>query len=188
MTKNIIIYDTTTGEIRRSVSCHESAIAKQVHDGESVIVDCVISNENYVIEGAPVYIPPVVPEIPEPTLDEVKVLKEKEIKAAFTAAFSSGYTTQTLPQNIKIDCNRKDLDNIRGLIEWCTLNPQKTQVEFRGFDNDQHTISAADLTTIKNELIAYGLWLYQHKWELEAEIEAALTIEEVQAVAWSCPA
>lgn len=176
--KNFIIYSIETGLISRQCSCPIEMIGIQIKPGEEYIegsCDC----ETHVVNGTPVYIPP-----PPPTIYEVKEIKTKEIKAAFEAAFFLGYTTQGLAENFKVDCRRTDLDNIRGLLEHLEGYPETTQIEFRDFNNTERVITIADLTIIKKELIAYGLWLYQNKWTKEAAIAAAETIEDVEAISW----
>jgi hypothetical protein len=45
-----------------------------------------------------------------------------------------------------------------------------------------HQLTIEELQIVINELIGYGLWLYQHKWEKEYEIDQATTIEQVNAI------
>ena len=44
--------------------------------------------------------------------------------------------------------------------------------------------SIPEAEILKKEIIAYGLSVYQKKWELEEAIKNATTIEEVEVIKW----
>ena len=50
--------------------------------------------------------------------------------------------------------------------------------------NQYHEVTITELSGIIGELVDYGLSLYQRKWELEADIAAADTVESVESVVW----
>lgn len=52
----------------------------------------------------------------------------------------------------------------------------------KGFNNDFHVVTLQELDVIIFELQAYGLWLYQHKWEKVAQIMACTTVEQIEAI------
>lgn len=93
----------------------------------------------------------------------------------------NGYTTQNLTTPIKLDSSRFDLDNFKNLMIYSQL-VNLTQVTIKDYNNEMHTISVSDLQIIINELIGYGLWLFQRKWEKEYEIDQCTTHEEVEAI------
>lgn len=47
-----------------------------------------------------------------------------------------------------------------------------------------HQVTLEDLDIIILELIAYGLWLYQRKWEVDLLIENASTEEELNSISF----
>ena len=114
-----------------------------------------------------------------PSLETLKKQKKEEINIAFTNAALNGRFTSALgfDVNARRGGIQNDLQNVETLIN---LN----QTIFRDADNTIRNVTALDLVTIKTEMQQYGLSLYQHKWALEADIEAALTEEEINAIEW----
>lgn len=114
-----------------------------------------------------------------PSLETLKKEKKEEINIAFVNAASNGRFTSALgfDVNARRSGIQNDLQNVETLI---SLN----QTIFRDADNTTRNVTALDLVTIKTEIQQHGLSLYEHKWELEADIEAALTEEEINAIEW----
>lgn len=112
---------------------------------------------------------------------ENKKLEMKEIAYDEINNGTSGYNTQYLTSNFKIDSSRFDLDNLKNLMLYSQL-VSITSITIKDYNNEMHTITVSELQTIINELIGYGLWLYQHKWEKEYEIDQCTTIEAVNAI------
>ena len=96
---------------------------------------------------------------------------------------SIGYMTQGLVNNFRVDAGRGDLDNLRNLKQYCSaINIDTTYI--KDFYNNMHQVSMQELDTIILELIAYGLWLYQRKWEVDTLIDNALTEEEINSISF----
>lgn len=55
---------------------------------------------------------------------------------------------------------------------------------FRTIDNNFHQISIEELDIMCSELQAYGLWLYQHKWEKEMEIDLVTDLIQLDLITW----
>ena len=173
----IAIYNTTTGKISRFYSGPDGHAVIQCQEQEEFYLNCP-AEATHIVNNEPVTIGP-----PPPTLGELKTTKKNEIKMYFTSAFNQGYTTKGLLTNIKLDCKRDDLVNFQSIAQYMETTNNTTTV-IKDFNNDFHQdVPLADLKTIVNELIAYGLWLYQHKWEKEAEIDAT-TEETIGSIVW----
>jgi len=89
-----------------------------------------------------------------------------------------GYTTSL---GIVVDSRTVDRDNVSALLEHMSI-ANLTQIDFRLFDNSFVTLSLADVQTVYNEIVANLVSLSQLKWSIEAEINAATTMEEVNSV------
>lgn len=116
----------------------------------------------------------LIPDI-TPTREE----KLKEIKDAFQQEQQSGHITSSF--GFEVNADDIALRNINSLIDM--LNDVDT-VQFRDYNNEFHTLTKADLITLKQEIIQYGLGLYQKKWTLEQQIEQAQTKEELEGIKW----
>ena len=110
--------------------------------------------------------------------DEIKKLVYDEIEGS-----TIGYETKGLQANIRLDAGRGDLDNLRNLKQYCQAT--STQVTFiKDFYNNMHQVTLEDLDIVILELIAYELWLYQRKWEVDLLIENASTEEELNSISF----
>ena len=70
-----------------------------------------------------------------------------------------------------------DKDNIESLI---ALNV--SPINFKDADGKFHSLTLDNLKTIRMEMIKDGLAMYQQKWTLEAKINNATTISEVEGM------
>ena len=140
--------------------------------------------------------------------NKVKLTKLNEINSAFNNAPKLGYICPSV--NIKMDCDRSDIENMNYLID--SLNFSSEQIEsmpkttpeeitayntartamdtqlaniiIKDFDNGYHSVTLDQVKTIKMDMINYGLWLYQHKWEKLSALDTATTKEQVYAIQW----
>lgn len=152
----------------------EDDIRIENHDGTIIIKEW---NESFGVK-------PTLAELEVAWLDVVKEEKKQEIKEQMYTEINSGisgYTTKYLTNNFKIDSSRFDLDNMKNLMSYAQLL-SLSEVSIKGFDNTMHQLTIEELQIVINELIGYGLWLYQHKWEKEYEIDQSTTIEQVNAI------
>jgi hypothetical protein len=166
-----------------------------VHEGTQEVMDIMSANiaeghaliEGYfpeatnIIDFLPVYIGPS-----EPTIDSYKNPKLQEIKASFEYSLIdpiSSYTTTKLSTNITVNARGRDLDNakeVRDKMEEEAI----ALMPFKCFDNTYAMLSLADVKILISELRDYGFSLYAKKWALEAQVEAATTKEEIDAINW----
>ena len=110
----------------------------------------------------------------------VKEAKIAEIRAAFTTAEANGYVESSL--GFRIDATRRSIEDIDGLIDLVSSGALPAPVTFRDYDNAYHSLTLDQLNILRLEAKGRGPVLYARKWELEAAVEAAETMEAVQAV------
>lgn len=114
---------------------------------------------------------------PKRSLEESKSEKLSEIKLAFSNEQESGHTTSSL--GFEVDATRRSKDDIESLL-FVDVFP----VRFRDYDNDFHELSKEQAEILKREIIAYGLSIYQKKWELEEAVKLAETNEALEKIKW----
>jgi len=107
------------------------------------------------------------------TIDEIKSYKLNEIKNEVDYLKQNSVITSSL--GFTVNTRREDIQNIDELI---TLGV----TSFRGADNVMHTVTATDLQTIRAEIVAEGLSLYNRKWAAEDALASATTEAEVMAI------
>jgi hypothetical protein len=118
-------------------------------------------------------------------LEYNKVLKKAEVKDSFYNMFNEGYTSSAV--NITVDfrrnLNENDLQNYQGLLQYMKLN-NVPEVPVRDYYNAMTTLTIEQLEQLVNELITYGLYLYNKKWQYEADIDACTTQEQLDLIHW----
>ena len=120
------------------------------------------------------------PEEEAQRLADAKAVKIADIKSAFAAAEANGFVDSTL--GFRIDATRRSINDIEGLIDLVSSGAMTAPVTFRGYDNTYHNLSLDQLNTLRIEAKGRGPILYAKKWELEAAVDKALTVEEVQTI------
>ena len=111
-----------------------------------------------------------------------KLAKKHEIKTRFEdELISAGVFTTT--EGWVVNARRQDLDNLKNLHEFLTLQGAST-VSVRMADNTMVEMSLSRLGQLCVELQGLGLSLYQKKWQKIAEVDTAVTVAEVNAVIW----
>jgi len=150
----------------------------------------------------------------QPTIDYLtnnwlpiaKEIKKEEIKNITLSELNdgvSGYTVKSIVNGFTINSSRSDLSNLQNLYSYtaATVTSQLKlagvtdqaqidlaiaayQITFKDFTNNFHLITLGDLASIIYELQAYVLWLYQHKWEKEQEIDAATDLIILNNISW----
>lgn len=129
---------------------------------------------------------------PAPTIAELdaqmivlyRALKKNQIKEDLYLELETGkhgYTTIGLVNNFKVDSGRNDLQNLQNLKDRL-VRLNATETVLRTYDNTFVLISTAELNTVIAELVDYVFMLYQRKWEVEAAIDAATSIEAIEAI------
>ena len=115
--------------------------------------------------------------LPEKTLEEARAAKLTELNAAFTAASENAHCQSSA--GFEIDANETANRNIEGLV--LVLKPEESTL-FRDWDNRFHEVTKEQLETMRKEIVVNSQRLYQTKWQIEAAIEAAETVGELDAI------
>lgn len=115
-------------------------------------------------------------------LPELKKSKKEQILKEFQQATSDSIMHSTT-LNAEVDYGERHLRNVTSLVDYMEAsNMQSTQ--FRIADNSFVEVSLDQLKALKLEMIGYGIYLYQRKWEIEQQIENATTLEELEVIKW----
>lgn len=110
-----------------------------------------------------------------------KAEKLEELNTAWLEAEASGTVTV---DGITIDATSRSNRDIEGLI--VSMESQGTETTlFCAADNSFHEVTLAQLKDFQLAVIGLGQRLYARKWELRIAIEAAETLEELEAIAIS---
>lgn len=115
------------------------------------------------------------------SLENVKARKLAELNAGLETARSDSTVSIMSSVGFEINANTTANENISGLITMMETTGTET-TSFMAFDNTLQTVTLEDLKTMQLELVAWGQALYAYKWQVRAQIEAAETVEEVQAI------
>jgi len=112
-----------------------------------------------------------------------KKQKLQEIIEKFNITLTNGhFFSQTL--QIEIDCRRSDtkndLQNVQNIIKYLQLTQQNQLDFYRGYTNPETqetqikvNVTLEQLQQVELEMIAFGLQIYNTKWQLEQLVENA---------------
>ena len=118
--------------------------------------------------------------LPETTLEEVKAAKLAELAGAFSIA--SEYAHCTSSAGFEINADETANRNIEGLS---LVVAEGESTLFRAYDNSFHEVTKEQLETMRKEIVVNSQRLYQIKWQIEAAIEAAETVDELDTISIS---
>ena len=115
--------------------------------------------------------------VPEPTLDEVKAQKLEELNRAHEQAEADAHGLSSL--GFTVDADDRANRDVDGLLK--TLKDGET-VSFCDFNNDFHELNRAQCETLQIEIIQNAQALYAQKWKYRTQVEAAESVEELEAI------
>ena len=117
---------------------------------------------------------------PQKPLEEARAAKLAELNTAFTSASETAHCMSSAGFEINADetANR----NIEGLVLVVT---EGESTLFRAYDNSFHEVTKEQLETMRKEIVVNSQRLYQTKWQIEAAIEAAETVDELDTISIS---
>ena len=115
--------------------------------------------------------------VPQRPLEEARTEKLDELNSAFTKASQTAHCTSSL--GFEIDADEIANRNIEGLA--LVLESGESTL-FRAYDNSFHQVTKEQLETMRREIVLNSQRLYQIKWQIEAVIEAAQTVDELDAI------
>ena len=111
--------------------------------------------------------------------ERVKAAKLDELNSTFERV--SNHAHCTFSAGFEINADETANRNISSLIIAMEATGQET-VQFCAFDNTFHEVTLGQLRTMQLEIIANAQAIYQRKWELREQINAAETIEALDAI------
>lgn len=114
-------------------------------------------------------------------LDGIKAAKLEEINARFEQAVQTGSVMTSL--GFEVDANDVANRNVEGLIKVLSANGERETL-FCDHHNVMQVVTLEQLATIQLEIIGHGQQLYAKKWALRERVNAAASMEEVNAVGW----
>lgn len=114
--------------------------------------------------------------VPAPTLDEVKAQKLEALNAAHEAAESGAYIVSSL--GFKVDADDRANRDIDGILK--TIGDGT--VMFCDYANQFHELNKAQCETLQAEIIQNAQALYAQKWAYRAQVEAAESVDELNAI------
>ena len=110
-------------------------------------------------------------------LETERANKLSELSTAFEDASEMAHLTSSL--GFEIDANETANRDIEGL----TLVMSDTDTTmFCDYNNQFHEVTRAQLETMRREIVANSQRLYQIKWQYRSLIEAATTVDELDAI------
>lgn len=125
-----------------------------------------------------------VPEIAyqAPSLESIKAMKTDELRSACEAEYVAGVETSS---GLKMMFAEKDLTKVDGIVRFAELQGSATVPLLVEADGTTHTdITVDDGKAILSEMFAASLAAYRKLALKTAAIEAAATMEQVEAVTW----
>ena len=116
-------------------------------------------------------------EIVEPSLEDVKANKLKELSELTDKIFNSSETYLTSSLGFRINARSKALEDINGLI---VLGDEVTY--FNDFDDLIHELNVEQLEILQREVIRSGQNIYKQKWDYRKQIEDSETVDEIKNI------
>lgn len=110
-------------------------------------------------------------------LETERANKLSELSTAFEDASEMAHLTSSL--GFEIDANETANRDIEGLV--LVMQPGQTTL-FCDYNNQFHEVTRAQLETMRREIVANSQRLYQIKWQYRSLIEAATTVDELDAI------
>ena len=110
-------------------------------------------------------------------LETERANKLSELSTAFEDASEMVHLTSSL--GFEIDANETANRDIEGLI--LVMSDTDTTL-FCDYNNQFHEVTRAQLETMRREIVANSQRLYQIKWQYRSLIEAATTVDELNAI------
>ena len=118
--------------------------------------------------------------LPEQTLEEVRATKLAELNGAFITASETAHCMSSA--GFEINADDTAARNISNLIVALEETDRET-VYFCAYDNTFHAVTLPQLRAMRLEIIDNAEAIYQMKWIWRNRINAAETIEELDAIA-----
>lgn len=121
--------------------------------------------------------------VPAPTLEEVKAQKLAELEQKFLAWYETDATV-TSSLGFVADSDARAMMDTSGLVTTLEAQPEEARgtVAFMDHNNVPHQLTLDQMKTVNLEIVQNGQSAYAQKWALRTAIEAAETLEAVNAI------
>lgn len=119
-------------------------------------------------------------EVSQASIDEAKQVARDHINKARDAARNSGFEAF----GKTFDSDEASRTNIIFASQAANILPEDFTINWTCADNSQITLSKAQLLQLPVFLVSAGNVIHQRALELKAQIDAANTLEEINAVTW----
>ena len=121
--------------------------------------------------------------VPAPTLEEVKAQKLAELDRKFLAWYEQDATV-TSSLGFVADSDARAMMDTTGLVTTLEAMPAETRstVAFMDAANTPHLLTLEQMKTVQLEIIQNGQSAYAQKWAYRTAIEAAETVEALNAI------
>lgn len=113
------------------------------------------------------------------SLPKVRERKLLELDESWQVAESTGVIQSSL--GFPVDANQRANRDVSGLISQFEMS-SVTTTQFCDANNAFHEVTLDNLKVLQLELIQYAQSLYATKWQLRAAIEAAKSVDELNAI------
>jgi len=114
-------------------------------------------------------------------LKQIKITKKSELTTAFRAQLSQGYVCPT--SNIKMNATLEDIDKLQKGYD-LEVKLGSSEMTIRDYNNDYHNLSLQDVETMLTELGQNYKNQLAKLWKLKDKVEAATSVEELDAISW----
>lgn len=121
----------------------------------------------------------LISKLPSQPLEDVKKNKFAILSQKHHEAEKTGVIQSSL--GFPIDANERANRDVSGLISQMEMTNIDT-TQFCDANNDFHEVTLDNLKIMQLELIQYAQSLYATKWQFRAAIEAAKTVDELNAI------
>jgi hypothetical protein len=118
-----------------------------------------------------------------PTLDQVKRNKIAELNAGYQASFTT-FQSSALGSVHTYPIDQEAQDNMKNLMQLMILNPNMTTIQFKTLENGLTAHTRDQFIQVLMDAQTFEVNLVRKYESLEAQVQAATTIDEVNAIVW----
>lgn len=118
------------------------------------------------------------------TFDELKLIKNSEIDAWRGIARYGNVATTIDGIEYTWQADRVSQELLSDAISFAVLGVQDAPPQWRSLDNVDVVVSLENLKEIASAMAQQTSQAYYHSWELKALVNAAINLEELEAITW----
>lgn len=174
-------YDTDGNYINNQVALVDE-FGKEIFPENSTYLEPLKEKEGYKVKfNGEKWIYEEIPQMPTPTLDELKLAKREEINQARDAAEQGGFEYMgKIFDSDQVSCLR-----ISTAAQAMALAPEESAIVWTCQDNTTISLNKEQLVGLVASLAQHSNSCHQKATALKAEIDKAKTAEELEKITWS---